>query len=141
VAFLARPLAAYRVHAGSQSAVELGELRGPGYAFDPQVARRLRSLKLRFLEEHADRLGDTRALRRLVEQCAERETVMATTASTLDLGVSFRRLRFVATTARLDASCLVSPTMWRVLAADVLNGRRAAPQPARALHEEEALSR
>ena len=131
VAFLARPLASYRIHEGSESAQALGQIQGSGYGFQQSEVTRVQELKLRFLERHADELDGVPALRKLVDRCAHRETLAGVKRETLDRCVRFRHARFVAGAARVDRRSLVSALTWGTLLADVVHGRRPeCPQPA-----------
>lgn len=122
IAYLARPLATYRVHAAAYSAMAADVTAG-GYS--ETVSRVLKSLevKLRLIDEHGDRLADTAALRRTAKRrCREELLAQAARATVPD-----RRLTTTVTTlwslSRIDHRVLLEPAAWRLLAGGIL-GRR-----------------
>lgn len=121
--FVARPLAAYRVHPGSFSAQEYGTAKEGGYVYSFDSVERVRQHKLRFLES----LEPARQapLRPLVDLAVRREIVAAVRKMTLGQpGARWRRLHYLRDLARLDAGALLTPIPWRPLAADVLSSVR-----------------
>lgn len=125
MAFLARPLATYRVHANAYSAGAADVTEG-GYVQGVGRVVTARDVKFRFIDEHRARIADPsdlgrRARRRfrceLLEQAAH-----ATTPE--------RRLRAtamaLATASRLDARVAIEPATWRLLAGSVLGRRGVA---------------
>jgi glycosyltransferase involved in cell wall biosynthesis len=125
MAFLARTLCGYRIHEGSHSAA-FGDPTGPGYVQDVELLRRLRELKLRFVEDHEDRLERPDELRRLAEWSLRRELVLLARAKTLP------ERRFGATLSALreavaeDRRVLLDKASWRLLAASMLGPRLTA---------------
>lgn len=125
VAFLARPLVAFRQHAESASAGE-GYLTTAGYTRSLEGIAALREMKLRHLERHADRLSDVAGLRRLARERGRDEllaTVWAVTRESRRLSETTRLLREAAT---YDRRVAVDPRAWRLLAASLLGPRVTA---------------
>lgn len=131
VAYLARPLGAYRIHAASQSALAIGVIDSEehGYAFDPSAIDRLHRQKLAFIERHAGTLPGVPVLRKLALRCAQREKLWGVEQATLAREQPFRRARFLVGAVRVDPSSLVSEATWRALAADILRGHRRVVPP------------
>jgi glycosyltransferase involved in cell wall biosynthesis len=122
VAFVARPLAAYRIHGESQSA-DLGVPHDAGYRTGLEWIDRRAAVKDRFLDEHGSHLHDVRELRRLVRQARRYElTIMVRKASLPD-----RRLlptvRALATAIRADPLVAGQQNAWKLLAASVVGPR------------------
>ena len=123
IAFLAKPLAAYRIHGGSFSAAAYGPPQAAGYVYSPDAVARVHAVKLAFLRDHPDGLGgDPHELESLAAGAARLETVVLAYKRTLDRAdLSWRRVRFVSASARMDPRTLVTPYLWRTLAVDLRN--------------------
>jgi glycosyltransferase involved in cell wall biosynthesis len=122
-AFVARPLAAYRIHGESQSA-DLGVPHDAGYQTGLAWIDHRAAVKERFLDEHGARLQDEGALRRLVRRARRYElTAMARRASLPDRRF-IPTVRALAAAVRADPLVALDKAAVRLLAASVL-GRRA----------------
>lgn len=122
-AFVARPLAAYRIHGESQSA-DLGVPQDAGYRTGLEWIDHRAAVKDRFLDEHGTRLRDESELRRLIRRARRYElTAMARRAS-LPERRFLPTARALAAAVRADPLVAVDRSALRLLAASVL-GRRA----------------
>jgi glycosyltransferase involved in cell wall biosynthesis len=122
IAFLARPLASYRLHGGSYTS-GAAEVTSGGYRQELDRVLKFREIKLRFLGEHAGELQDVEDLRRRAERSFRRDLV---SHAALVTGPDRRPLATVAALAeraRLDPRIAVMPATWRLLATSVI-GRR-----------------
>jgi glycosyltransferase involved in cell wall biosynthesis len=125
MAFVARTLCGYRIHDRSHSAA-FGDPTGAGYAQDVELLRRLRQVKLRFVEDHVDRLERPDELRRLTEWSLRRELVLLARAKTLPerrFGPTLSALREAVAE---DRRVLLDKASWRLLAASMLGARLTA---------------
>ena len=120
--FIARTLCGYRVHGASHSSA-FGDPKGPGYVQDVELLRALLRLKLRFIDEHEDRLDEPGELRRLAAWSLRRELVLLARAKTLPerkLGPTLAALREAVSE---DRRVLLDKAGWRLLAASLLGPR------------------
>ncbi len=122
IAYLARPLATYRIHAGAYSAGAADVTEG-GYS--ETAGRVVKSLeaKLRFVEEHGDRLEGRRALARRARRRFRQDLVAAAARATVPERRLTTTARALSECARRDARVVFLPAAWRLLAGGVL-GRR-----------------
>lgn len=128
--FLGQPLAAYRVHGSSQSAAHAGPPDKGSYSHDLRTVKKVEEVKLRFLAEHDRRLGDVRALRQFAAQGARIQILSMVKRRTLAReSVRFRRTRFVAESTRVDPTLLLSKSLWRYVAADLVGRGRKRHDP------------
>jgi len=122
IAYLARPLATYRVHPTAYSASDAAITHG-GYSESTQRVLRSYDVKLRLIEEHAAQLGDTRGLRSEARRRFRAELV----ASAAEQLVPERRfastVRTLGWLCRLDARVALMPTAWKLLAGSVIGHR------------------
>jgi glycosyltransferase involved in cell wall biosynthesis len=122
MAFTARTLCAYRIHNLSHSAA-FGDPIGPGYIQERELLRRLKEVKLRFVDDNAARLRDPDELRRLANWSMRRELVLLARAKTLP----DRRLRPTVAALREavaeDPGVLLWRGPWKLLAGSVIGAR------------------
>lgn len=122
VAFVAHPLAAYRIHSAAQSAA-FGPPVDAGYgAGDEWVAKR-EQVKTRFLAEHGHRLGDPESLRCLVPVSRRQDLLGLVRKATLPQRRPGETLRMLGWAARVDRAVLYEADAWRLLAASLLTPR------------------
>jgi glycosyltransferase involved in cell wall biosynthesis len=121
-AFLARPLAAYRIHAESQSA-GLGRPHEAGYQTGVEWIEKREQVKLRFLDEHGGRLPDLAALRREAKRARRYELTIMVRKATLPERGRLATFRGLARALRADPSVAVEPFAWRLLAGSLLGPR------------------
>jgi Glycosyl transferase family 2 len=122
MAFVNRTLCGYRIHAARHSAA-FGEPIGPGYVQDRQLLRRLREVKLRFVDEHEDRLAEPDELRRLAAWSLRRELVVLARLKTLPdrrFGPTVAALREVIAE---EPRVLLDRAPWKLLIGSVLGAR------------------
>jgi glycosyltransferase involved in cell wall biosynthesis len=121
-AFLGTPLGAYRIHGATETAA-LGVTAGASYVKGSDVPAQLKEVKLGFLEEIGDRLGDPRRLRRLAERAQRRELLVTARGATLPerrRGATYRALREAITA---DHRVLLELGAWRLAAGSLLGPR------------------
>jgi glycosyltransferase involved in cell wall biosynthesis len=121
-AFVAETLGDYRIHGGSHSAA-FGDPTGPGYMQRQEIVSQLKGVKLRFVDEHADRLEDPERLRHLAEGARRRELVLMARNLTLPERRAVPTFRALAGAARSDPGVLLETSAWKLAAASLL-GRR-----------------
>lgn len=122
IAFVARPLAAYRIHGEAQSAAFGPPVEGGYGAGEEWVAKR-EQVKRRFLDEHGDRLRNAAALRRALPASRRQDLlglVRKATVPTRDPGETLRMLRWAA---GVEPRVLLEGGAWRLLAASLLPPR------------------
>lgn len=123
VVFLADRLASNRVHEAAESAAQIGPSRnGAGYAYslDLRTVDRVRTVKLRFIDEHGPRLGRPRKLRRLARRGAQYQILSIVSRGTLERReLRFRRSRFFGEAAAVDSSIVWNEALWLSIAADL----------------------
>jgi Glycosyl transferase family 2 len=121
VAFVARPLASYRIHDGSYSA-GAADVTSGGYRQGVERILKAREVKLRLVREH----GLPRALERPARRALRRELIEHAGTSTLPerrLGATARAL---AGCLRLDAAVALEPAAWKLLLGSILGRRMVA---------------
>jgi len=119
VAFVRRPLADFRVHAGSHSAI-YDESVGDTYNHSMTTLTGVRDLKQRFLDLHGRGLDDLAGLRRRVDAGLRRELVQLmrnTTVPQRELGPTVRAFRQLV---GVDRGVLREIHAWRLVASSVL---------------------
>jgi glycosyltransferase involved in cell wall biosynthesis len=123
MAFIATPLAAYRIHAGSHSALH-GTYTPGGYIDTIPHLLKGEQIKLQLLDRERDRYPDRRTLRR----AARRWTRYALVNRAARLSEPERRFlptaRVLAASVRVRPSLLIEPKAWRLLLTRAL-GRHA----------------
>jgi hypothetical protein len=122
LAFLAEPLAVYRVHGATYTA-EAAAVESYGYVQGPAMLRAIRDAKLRFLAEHGAGLSDRARLRRLAHRSARRQLVNRAGILTLPRRSRVRTARLLAGGLRLEPLLVVEPSAWRLLGASLLGPR------------------
>jgi hypothetical protein len=131
VAFLAEPLASYRVHADNDSAT-WGVVVDGAYSPDTfEFAERIAGVKRRFLTAHWHRLEGRSRLRRLVEKSARRELVNVARNLTKPRRPVGKTLSLLWQAGRLDPRVVAEPVAWRLIAASLLGPRAIAKMRAR----------
>jgi glycosyltransferase involved in cell wall biosynthesis len=132
IAFLAQPLAVYRVHATAYSA-GAADVTDGGYI---QLASRVvkaREVKLRFVAEHESRLSDPADLRQRTQRRFRHELLEHAAHVTTPERSLRETTAALAACIRLDVRVVVEPAAWRLLAGSLL-GRRGVALVKRALH-------
>jgi glycosyltransferase involved in cell wall biosynthesis len=122
VAYLARPLAAYRIHGASESA-GLGAPFDAGYRTGVEWIDRRAGVKERFLAEHGHRLSNVEELHRIARRGRRYELVAMARKATLPERRPVATLRSLARAARADPAVAADPAAWRLAAASVLGPR------------------
>lgn len=136
IAYLARPLARYRIHADAYSA-GAADVTAGGYIQRAHRIENVRDVKLRFLREHGHRLQNIAALRSAAVRAFRRELVEQAGNATLPDRRFTSTVRVLADYSRLDRGVLLEPSAWRLFAGSVLGPRvvtalkrlRGRPQP------------
>jgi glycosyltransferase involved in cell wall biosynthesis len=121
MAFLAYPLASYRIHDNSYTSGAAGVTDG-GYRQGLDRVIKFHEVKLRLLDEHAAALEDVPGLRRRAERSFRRELVRHAALVTPErrLGETVSALR---ERARLEPRIALMPAAWRLLATGALGPR------------------
>ena len=122
MAFVAEPLAAYRIHGDSHSAA-FGPPQGAGYTMGTEIVTRLRDVKLRFVERFQHRFDDVADLRERMARCLRRELIWMARNDTLPERGFGRTLRALGAGLRVDPRLAAEPSAWSLLAGSVV-GRR-----------------
>jgi glycosyltransferase involved in cell wall biosynthesis len=119
IAFLARPLATYRIHDGSYTA-GAAQVTDGGYRQEIDRILKFREIKLRLLAEHAAELGDTEDLRRRATRAFRRDLVYHAALVTGRNRRPGATLAALAERARYDARIVLMPAAWRLLATSLV---------------------
>jgi glycosyltransferase involved in cell wall biosynthesis len=122
MAFIASPLATYRIHADAYSVAGADATEG-GYIQTAERVVKSREVKLRFIEENAERVDDPADLRRRAGRRFMHELLVHAAHATLPERRLRATLGALAACARLDARVVAKPAAWRLLAGGIL-GRR-----------------
>ena len=122
VAFLARTLAVVRIHTESYTADGRGVTDG-GYVQQAEVIEKLREVKLRFLDEEADRFADVDELRRLARRAMRHDLLDLAGHMTIPERRVWTTTRTLGALARRDPALAWEWRTWTLLAASIL-GRR-----------------
>jgi hypothetical protein len=125
VAFLARPLARYRIHEGAYSAGAAAVTEG-GYIQGTERIEKFLEVKLRFLEEHGDRLYGVPALRSAARRAFRRELIEHAAHATFPERRPAATARALRACARLDAAVVFEPAARRMLAGSLIGPRGVA---------------
>ncbi len=123
IAFVAKTLAAYRIHGRTYTATSANVTSG-GYVQGPALIETVRDVKLRFLREHAHRLDDVRAMRRDARRAISRELVNYAGHATLPERPFPKTVATLLECAKRTPRVVVEPGAWRLIVASIL-GRRA----------------
>ena len=122
LAFLATPLAGYRIHRATHSAA-FGPPRGSGYTMHTEIVKRLKEVKLRFVERFRHRLRDVDDLRARAARSMRRELIWMARNETLPERRFRRTVRKLGAGMRLDPKLAAEPAAWSLLAGSVLGPR------------------
>lgn len=125
MAFLAAPLAQYRIHSSSETAA-FGPAGAQGYVQGAGLVKEMQEIKLRFLDSHRATLGDTERLGRLARRTTRRHLVGVVRNTTVPQRKLLPTLRLLADVVGLDRRILLEPSAWRVLLGSVIGGRGVA---------------
>lgn len=122
IAFIGRPLAAYRVHGGSYTALG-ADVRPQGYLQGREMIESIRTAKLRFLDARGDAYPDARRLRRDAKRALRRQLVTRTSILTYPERRLARIVRELARDARRDPRVVTDGGAWRLVAGGALGPR------------------
>jgi glycosyltransferase involved in cell wall biosynthesis len=122
IAYVARPLAAYRIHATSESA-GLGVPLAAGYLTGVAWVDQRAGVKARFLAGHGATLPNRAELARLARKGRRFELVMMVRKATLPDRRPLPTLRSLALATRADPRVLADPAAWRLAVASLLGPR------------------
>jgi glycosyltransferase involved in cell wall biosynthesis len=122
IAFVAAPLAAYRIHDRTYTSAAGAEAVAGGYIQGTAMITALRDAKLRFLDAHAAAFEDSDRLRRLARRVMRRDLVARVGRSVPDRGAA-PTIAALGRDLRLDPLIALEPAAWRLVAANLL-GRR-----------------
>jgi Glycosyl transferase family 2 len=122
MAFLAEPLAGYRIHGATHSAA-FGPPLGAGYTMRTEIVTRLRDVKLRFVERFRHRLEDVHDLRDRAARCMRRELIWMARNETLPERGFRPTVRALAAGLRVDPRLAAEPSAWSLLMGSVLGPR------------------
>jgi glycosyltransferase involved in cell wall biosynthesis len=122
IAYVARPLAAYRVHGTAESA-GLGVPLEAGYRTGVEWIDMRAGVKGRFLDEYGHRLPNSEQLRRTARRGRRFELVAMAYKETLPEHPPLATLRSLAGAAREDLAVATDPAAWRLAAASLLGPR------------------
>jgi hypothetical protein len=122
VAFLARPLASYRLHDLSETAAYGGREEG-GYAQTSAWIDNVLAVKLRFLAEHGAELDDASSLRREARRAHRRQLVLRARKQTLPERRLGPTLRALGGAVRANPLVLRESAAWRLLGGSLVGPR------------------
>lgn len=122
IAFVARPLAAYRIHGDAQSAA-FGPPVDAGYGAGEEWVAKRAQVKARFLDEHGHRLRNAAALRRALPASRRQDLLGLVRKATVPARDSSETLRMLRWAAGVDPRVLLEGAAWRLLAASLLSPR------------------
>jgi glycosyltransferase involved in cell wall biosynthesis len=124
MAFVAHPLASYRVHETSYTAGAADVTTG-GYRQGADRVAKFHEIKLRLLEEHGGELGDVAELRRRAFRAFRRDLIVNAALVTPE-----RRLGETVAVLReriaLEPRIALMPAAWRLLATGIIGPRGVA---------------
>lgn len=122
IAFVARPLAAYRVHEASQTA-QLAVPNAAGYRTGVEWVTKREDVKRRFLQAYGDRLAEAATLMQLVPRSRRQELLVLVRQATLPERNPLSTLRMLGWAARADRRVVIDPAAWKLMVASVLPPR------------------
>ncbi len=122
IAFVARPLAAYRIHSGAQTAT-FGPPVDAGYSAGEEWVAKRAQVKTRFLVEHGHRLEDAAALRRALPASRRQDLLGLVRKATVPARNPGETLRMLRWAAGVDRRVPFEADAWRLLAASLLSPR------------------
>jgi glycosyltransferase involved in cell wall biosynthesis len=123
VCFVARPLAAIRLHRESFSASNGGTFTETGFIEESGYIEKVKEIKLRFLDENAGRLSDVDELRRRARRANALSHVNAIGRRTWPDRNRSETVRLLLDAQRSERGLLVEPAAWRLLVASFLGPR------------------
>jgi glycosyltransferase involved in cell wall biosynthesis len=123
VYFVARPLAAIRLHRESFSASNGGTYTDTGFIEDPDYIEKVKEIKLRFLDENRERLSDRDDLLRRARRANSLSHVNAIGRRTWPERRRGETIRLLRHAQRRDPRLLFEPAAWRLLVASLLGPR------------------
>jgi glycosyltransferase involved in cell wall biosynthesis len=134
VCYIARPLAAVRLHRKSFSASNGGIYTDTGLIEEPEYIEKVKEIKLRFLAENADRLSGRDGLRRRAQRANTRHHANAISRRTWPERSRAKTLRLLLEAQRHDRGMVREAAAWRLLvgsligprAVDLIRRRRSA---------------
>jgi hypothetical protein len=121
-AFVAAPLAAYRIHDRTYTSAAGAEAGSGGYIQGTAMITALRDAKLRFLDANGGELDDAEQLRRVAGRAMRRDLVARAGRSVPGRGAA-PTIAVLARDLRLDPLLALEPAAWRLVGANLL-GRR-----------------
>jgi hypothetical protein len=121
-AFIARPLASYRVHETSQTAL-LADPDGAGYRAGRDWVAKREEVKTRFLDTYEDRLDDVPTLRRRVYRSRRNELLVFVRQATLPERRPLPTLRLLGRAVQADRRIAIDPAAWKLAVASLLGPR------------------
>jgi glycosyltransferase involved in cell wall biosynthesis len=136
IAYLARPLATYSIHAEAYSA-GAADVTAGGYSETADRVVKSLEVKLRLIEEHGDRLDGQRDLVRRARRRFRHELLAGAGRATVPERSLTKTARALFACARRDARIVIEPGTWRLLAGGVL-GRRGVSAVKRLLRRPRA---
>lgn len=122
IAFVARPLASYRIHGGAQSAA-FGPPVDAGYGAGEEWVAKRAQVKARFLDEHGHRLVNAAALRRALPASRRRDILGIVRKATVPARSPRETVRMLRWAAGVEPRVLLEGGAWRLLAASLLSPR------------------
>lgn len=121
IAFIGRPLAAYRVHGATYTALG-ADVRPEGYLQGRAMIESICNAKLRFLDAHGG-YADARRMRRDAKRARRRQLVTRTSILTYPERRLSHVVRELARDARRDPRVLTDGGAWRLVAGGALGPR------------------
>jgi glycosyltransferase involved in cell wall biosynthesis len=125
IAFVATPLAAYRIHRGTHSAVH-GTYTPGGYIDTVEHLLKGEEIKLRLLDREGHRFADRRALRRAALRWTRHALVNRAARLSQPECRFLPTARVLASSVRVRPSLLIEPQAWRLLTTRALGRRTVA---------------
>lgn len=122
IAYVARPLAAYRHHEASYTA-QGADVANHGYVQGVQMIRSIRGAKLRFLREHGYRYDDLRSLRRAARRAMREQLVNRAALLTLPDRSFPKTADLLWRAFLLDPRLVAERSAWRLLGASAIGPR------------------
>jgi glycosyltransferase involved in cell wall biosynthesis len=116
IAFIAEPLADYRVHGTTYTSQAGADANQGGYVQGLEMILKIRDVKLRFLAEHGARFPDAGDLRRQARQAMRSELIERAGRLTLPRRRPGDTIRRLAEAAGVDRGVAIDPAAWRLLA-------------------------
>ena len=125
VAFVARNVAVYQMHAGTYSASNAHVTAG-GYIQNVDTIEKIYAVKMRFLDEYGGRLDDIGRLRREARNALRRQLVNYIGHATFPERRFGTTIRVIIDCVRREPKVVADAGAWRLLAGSVLGPRLVA---------------